>query len=101
MTMKGAGHRPVWARRWLLIRLSLIWCALVATWTIIWGPDDALRQASIYGIFGLAGSIILGYCGFATWDDRNFMSYLSRTSRHINADSSSEQGDLGQPPEGG
>ena len=78
--MKKHPHRPEWSRRWLLIRLSLIWCALFAAWIIIWGPDDRVRETAFVGIAGLAASVICGYLGFATWDDRNFMRHLRDTS---------------------
>jgi len=62
-----------WTRPWLLIRLVLVWCAAAATWIIVWGQDDGVRETSMMAVAGLAGSVILGYLGFGTWDARNLI----------------------------
>jgi hypothetical protein len=66
----------VWTRRWLLIRLSLAWIAGLVTWIVVFGPDDRVRETASYALLGLGGVIVTSYCGFATWDDRNFLHFL-------------------------
>ncbi|RTL93873.1 hypothetical protein EJV44_15495 [Ancylobacter aquaticus] len=44
---------------------------------IFFGPDDVLRQTALMGVLGLAGSLLLGYFGFATQDDRNYLKFLA------------------------
>lgn len=65
--------KPTWDRRWLVIRVALIWCAIAASYLIGFAPSDGLRQNAFVAIAGLSASIILGYCGFASWDDRNYL----------------------------
>ncbi|WP_448955718.1 hypothetical protein [Labrys neptuniae] len=81
MTMTKHPDRPSWKRRWLLIRLALIWCAVFGSYIIVWGPDDRVRETAFLGIITLAGSISLGYLGFATWDDRNLMHHIRAAPR--------------------
>ncbi|WGD31660.1 hypothetical protein AncyloWKF20_07530 [Ancylobacter sp. WKF20] len=69
--------RPEWGRRRRLLYLTLVWCAVVASWVIFRGPDDVLRQTALVAVTGLAGSLLLGYFGFATKDDGNYMKFLS------------------------
>lgn len=57
-----------WGRRWVVIKLTLIWCCLMATWIIIRGPPDSLRESALYVIGGLAGTVITGHLGFASWE---------------------------------
>ncbi|MCI4664224.1 MAG: hypothetical protein MRY74_05840 [Neomegalonema sp.] len=69
--------RPIWRRRWLVIRGVLGFCALVILYALVFGADDRLRETATLGAFGLAGAVALGYLGFAVQDDRNWMKALS------------------------
>ncbi len=73
----AAAPRPIWRRRWLVIRAALGFCASVIAYTVVFGPDDRLRETALLGAFGLAGAIALGYIGFAVQDDRNWMKALA------------------------
>lgn len=80
--------KPCWRRRWMLIRVVLIFCALLAAWITLLGPDDRVRETALLGVFGLAGAVALGYLGFATQDDRNWLTLARRSSA-----------EAGSPPE--
>jgi hypothetical protein len=74
------GHyRPVWTRRWRIIWLTLVWCAVMATYIIVYGHDnDRLRETALIAIAGLSATVVTGYCGFAAWDDKNYMRTLRK-----------------------
>ncbi len=65
--------KPDWRRRWALIRATLAFCGGLIAFITMLGPDDRLRETALLGAFGLAGAVALGYLGFATQDDRNWM----------------------------
>ena len=73
-------ERPSWSRRWLVVRMVLLWSAFVATYIVVWGPSDSLRETAFIAISGLAGAVVTGYLGFATYDDRNYRDHLRRRS---------------------
>lgn len=66
--------KPCWRRRWLMIRAILIFCAALGFYLAVWGQDDRLRETALLGVLTLGGSVALGYLGFATQDDRNWLS---------------------------
>lgn len=72
----AAPHKPEWRVRRNLVRLSLLWCASVSTYIVGWAPDDRVRETGLVAIMGLAASVLLGYLGFATYDDRNVMRHM-------------------------
>lgn len=65
--------KPVWRRRWAMIRLSLVFCAGVIVFLLYEGQDSRINETIVYGIIGLASAIILGYLGFGVADDLNWM----------------------------
>ena len=69
----GAAPKPVWARRWAVVRASLLFCAGLTLQSVVFGPDDRLRESALLGLLALSGSVVLGYLGFATQDDRNWL----------------------------
>jgi CHASE2 domain-containing sensor protein len=68
--------KPDWRRRWALIRAVLAFCAGLVAWITLFGADDRLRETALLGAFGLAGAVALGYLGFATQDDHNWLRAL-------------------------
>ena len=70
-------QKPDWSRRWTMIRAVLGFCAVVIAWITLFGADDRLRETALLGLFSLSGAVALGYLGFATQDDRNWMNRLS------------------------
>lgn len=72
-----------WRRRWALVRITVLFCAVLVFWIVIWGPDDRVRETALLGLLSLSGAVILGYLGFATVDDRNWLQTLTtrRNSR--------------------
>lgn len=73
----AAASKPAWRRRWTIVRAALAFCACVIGYTVVFGPDDRLRETALIGAFGLAGAIALGFIGFAVQDDRNWMKTLA------------------------
>lgn len=73
MPSKPPANKPEWTIRRRIIIATLLWCAIIGTYVIVFGQSDALRQQALFAIAGLSSSVILGYLGFATWDDRNFL----------------------------
>lgn len=73
------GEKPEWRHRRLRLDLSLSWCLITASWIIFLGPDDVLRQTALVAVLGLGTSLLLGYFGFATQDDRNYLKFLAVT----------------------
>lgn len=74
-------RKPDWTRRWVMIRAILGFCAALTLFIVIAGPDDRLRETAFLGLLALAGSVALGYLGFATQDDRNWMDRLGGAGR--------------------
>ncbi|MEM9725126.1 MAG: hypothetical protein AAF909_06670 [Pseudomonadota bacterium] len=68
-----APPRSQWIRRWRMIQAILGFCALLGAYIIIAGPDDRLRETAFLGLLALSASVALGYLGFATQDDRNWL----------------------------
>lgn len=73
-------EKPRWGRRWLIIRLTLLWCAMMASWIIVLGADDRVRETALIAVTGLAASVVCGHLGFASWNDRAYMRTLSGRS---------------------
>lgn len=98
--MSGGSFRPSWTRRWLIIRITLIWCAIAASYVIVLGPDDSLRETALIAIASLAGSVVCGYLGFAVYDDRNVMVHLKggRGGRSREREAPRHQEPEGDPP---
>lgn len=65
--------KPDWSRRWMMIRAVLFFCAALSLYIAVFGADDRLRESAFLGLLALAGSVVLGYLGFATQDDRNWL----------------------------
>ncbi len=53
----------------------------MGSYIVIVGPNDPLRETAFIAIASLAASVIGGYLGFATFDDRNFMHHLRDTKK--------------------
>lgn len=73
--------KPCWNRRWAVIRAVLGFLAALALYLVVLGPDDRLRETALVAAFGLAGAVILGYLGFATQDDRNWLQALAASAQ--------------------
>jgi hypothetical protein len=54
------------------VRLTLAWCAIAASWIIVKGPDDRVREAAMWAIMGLAASVVCGY-----YDDNSARHHIS------------------------
>ena len=48
----------------------------MATYIVGWAPDDRLRETAFLAVIGLAASVVTGYLGFASWDDKNVMKHM-------------------------
>ena len=60
-----------WRMRRRVMTLALLFCAGVISYSLFMGLDTALANSAVNASFLMSGSIILGYLGFATQDDRN------------------------------
>jgi archaellum biogenesis protein FlaJ (TadC family) len=72
--------RAEWRRRWLLIRCVLVFCATLVLFITVCGGENQIREAIAVSAFSLAGAVILGYLGFATQDDIQWMRARKSTS---------------------
>lgn len=63
--------RP-WRNRRLIIRTTLVFCAVEIIYITLFGKDNSLNESIATGAFVLAGSVIGSYVFGATWDDKNF-----------------------------
>lgn len=69
--------KPCWRRRWAMIRVILGFCAALSLYVVVLGPDDRLRETALLALLALGGSVALGYLGFATQDDRNWLDSVN------------------------
>ena len=60
-----------------MVRITVLFCAVLVFWIVIWGPDDRVRESALLGLLSLSGAVILGYLGFGTVDDRNWLQTLT------------------------
>lgn len=72
--MKPAIALPKWNRRFTLLLAALLYCAGSNGWMHYKGKWDAFTVQLYMANTSLGGSLLLGYFGFATWDDRNHMN---------------------------
>ncbi|MEL6980028.1 MAG: hypothetical protein AAGM38_15285 [Pseudomonadota bacterium] len=69
--------KPCWRRRWAMIRVILAFCAALSLYVVVVGPNDRLRETALLALLALGGSVALGYLGFATQDDRNWLGSMT------------------------
>lgn len=62
---------PNWKNRRLIIRATLIFCALEILYLTIWGESTPLTTTLANGAYLLAGSVIGSYVFGAVWDDKH------------------------------
>ncbi len=74
-------EKPPWRRRWLVVRLALGFSALVIAYVTFLGADDNVRETALLGAFSLAGAVVLGYLGFATKDDADWLKLTMRAPK--------------------
>jgi hypothetical protein len=68
---------PDWKIRRRVVNATLIFCALVIVYLLVYGTDSNLNNTIANGILFLAGSVVVGYVFGETWSDKN-----SLTNRH-------------------
>mgnify|MGYP000200449287 CR=1 FL=1 len=62
---------PSWQNRRKIIFGALFYCGCMLIYLALQSESTPVRETLALGIVGLAGTIITGYLGFATWDDKN------------------------------
>jgi len=65
---------PIWKRRYLLLMAALLYCGGTNGWMHYKGQWNAFTVQVYLANSSLAGSLLLGYMGFAAWDDKNHMN---------------------------
>ena len=71
--MKPNSKNPSWRVRRIIIFGSLAYCASLLWYLAVFTESTPLREQVVLGLLGLSGTVITGYLGFATWDDKNVM----------------------------
>lgn len=67
-----------WQFRRTVIVMSLIFCATVITFLLLYGEDTRLNETIALGTFGLTISIIGSAVFGAVWDDKNTLQQRNR-----------------------
>lgn len=67
-------NKPSWKLRRRATFGTLIFCGLIIVWVVIRWDDTRLSETLVLSMSGLAGAIVASYLGFATWEDRAFIS---------------------------
>lgn len=65
-----------WTRRWTVVKWSLLFTAAInvagLVWSMLYGKDNTLVTNIVMGLDVYCGGLVAAYCGFATWDDKNY-----------------------------
>ncbi len=72
--MSHAIALPIWKRRYLLLILTLLYLGGTNGWLVYKGQWNAFTTQVFLANNTLGGSLLLGYMGFAAWDDKNHMN---------------------------
>jgi hypothetical protein len=68
-----------WNRRWSVVKGSLFFTAAVVLtglgWAIYSGKENLIETLAV-SLLVYAGGLVGAYCGFATWDDKNYRESL-------------------------
>jgi len=67
-----------WQFRRTVIVMSLIFCATIITFLLLYGEDTRLNETIAMGAFGLSISIIGSAVFGAVWDDKNNLGKRNR-----------------------
>lgn len=65
---------PDWKIRRRVVNATLIFCALVIMYLLVYGSDTNLNNTIANGILFLAGSVVGCYVFGETWSDRNIIN---------------------------
>lgn len=63
-------YKPTWENRRKVIFLTLIFCAAVVAYLVVWGEDTQLNQTIANASYLLAAAVIGSYVFGAVWDDK-------------------------------
>ncbi len=64
-------YETSWTLRRRTVFATLAFCAGCILYLMVWGRDTPLNATIANGLLLVGGSTVLGYCGFAAWDDRS------------------------------
>jgi hypothetical protein len=67
-----------WQFRRTVVVMSLIFCATVITFLVLYGEDTRLNETIALGAFGLTISVIGSAIFGAVWDDKNTLNKSNR-----------------------
>ena len=56
---------------------ALLFCSVIVGYLAIAGENNELTRSIAWSLIGLS-TIITGFLGFATWDDRNVMKFMGK-----------------------
>lgn len=70
-------YRGSWKIRRRIIYGTLLYCAGVVLYLVVWGSDTALHQQIALALVGLAGAVIGSYVFGAVWDDHSIRRFGS------------------------
>lgn len=59
-----------WDVRRRIVIMTLLYCALVVAYALVWGQDNELYRAAVNGAYLLAGATIQGYVFGVIWDGK-------------------------------
>lgn len=71
----SADRNKKWQFRRTVVVMSLIFCATVITFLVLYGEDTRLNETIAMGTFILAGSVIGSSVFGAVWDDKNVKDF--------------------------
>lgn len=61
--------KPSWKNRRRVVLATLTFCAALIVYMAGWGADTRINETIVYGAFGLAFSVIMGYVFGAVLED--------------------------------
>lgn len=79
-----------WRIRRRIVILTLLYCALIVAYALIWGTDNELFRSAVNGAFLLAGATVNGFVFGVVIDDKNKAPATNTTTVKVESTTTDE-----------